>query len=53
MEKEKEEFSFWLDKENKVISFHFEKEAEKIEFKSREDMLTLCCELINLGYRVQ
>lgn len=50
MEKEKEEFSFWLDKENKVISFHFEKDAEKMDFKSREDMLTFCCELINLGY---
>jgi len=53
MEKEKEEFSFWLDKENKVISFHFEKDAEKMDFKSREDMLAFCCELINLGYRVQ
>ena len=53
MEKEKEEFSFWLDKENKVISFHFEKDAEKMDFKSREDMLTFCCKLINLGYRVQ
>lgn len=50
---DKEEFSLWLDKGNKVISFHFEEDTEKMNFKSREDMLSFCIELINLGYRVQ
>lgn len=53
MEKDNEEFSFWLDKENKVISFHYEEDTEKMNFKTRQDMLSFCCDLISMGYRVQ